>query len=449
MPETETFDAIVIGAGSGGRPAARKLIEAGMSVAMIEAERVGGECPFWACIPTKTLLRPLEARAGATVTPGLSKPELDWEAVREYRDYMNSGLDDEKKFESYEKMGINVLRGDAVLDGPGRVKLGERRLETERIILATGTAATIPPIEGLDDVPYWTNREATALEEIPASAIVLGGGPVGIELGQMLARFGSEVTIVEAAGRLLDRETPEIGELLAELFEEEGITVRAGAKAEAVEAAGEAVRVRLDSDEHLEAARLVVAVGRTPRTDGLGLDSVGIEPGEKGIEVDERCRAGDGIWAVGDVTGIAPFTHVAGYQARIAVADILGKDVSADYRAVPRVVFTDPEIAAVGQTATEAREAGIDVAEARVDLSEAERRETYGRDLRGAAGVIADRERGILIGAWGIGPLSSEWIHACVVAIKAEVPVSVLRDTIFQFPTFAELVISAVNELDL
>ena len=444
----ERFESIVIGAGPGGRHAARALVGRGIGVAMIEAELVGGECPYWACIPAKALLRPPEAQEAGRRVPGLEMGDLDWEAVREYRDYMNSGLDDSKKTASYEELGITIIRGEARLEGDGRVVVGDRTLRSDQIVLAPGTTSSIPPIEGIDDVEYWTNREATTFDEVPASVIVLGGGPVGVELGQMLSRFGSNVSIVESAPRPLAREDPAAGDLIARLLREEGIELWLGQQAEAVRTTAGGVAVQLSGGDEIAADHLIVATGREPRVDGLGLEQVGIEPGKKGIEVDERCRAGDGIWAVGDVTGVAQFTHVASYQGRIAAADIAGERVKADYRAVPRVVFSDPEVAAVGLTAEQAADEGLDVASAQVDLSETDRTETYGKGLQGAAGLVADRGKGVLVGAWAVGPLASEWISAAVVAVKAEVPIAVLEDTMFQFPTFSELIPSALKELD-
>jgi pyruvate/2-oxoglutarate dehydrogenase complex dihydrolipoamide dehydrogenase (E3) component len=444
----EKFDAVVLGAGPGGRGVAKRLAGAGRRVALVEAELVGGECPFWACIPSKTLLRPAEIVGGARHFPGLSAPAQRWEEIARYRDYMNSGLDDTAKAKSLEEKGVEIVRGAGRIAGPGRVDVAGTALETDRIVIATGTTSAVPPVDGLDSVDYWTNREATTLHEIPESAIVLGGGPVGVELGQMLSRFGSDVTIVDTADRLLAREEPPVGELLAELLEAEGIGVRLGAPARAVASSSAGVRVRLEDGEELEAARLLLAVGREPRVDGIGLDTVGITPGERGIEVDERCRAAEGVWAVGDVTGVAAFTHVAAYQARIVVADILGEPRDADYRAVPRVVFSDPEVAAVGLTGEQARERGIAVAAADVDLSEVDRTETYGKDLRGRVGVVADRDRQVLVGAWAVAPQAGEWIHSAVLAIKAEIPLAVLRDTIIQFPTFSEALLTTVEQLE-
>lgn len=444
---SERFDVVVLGAGPGGRGAASKLVSEGLRVAMLEGELVGGECPFWACIPTKALLRPVEARDETRRVAGMDAPDPRWAEVREYRDYMNSGLEDGAKAKAYADMGIEVIKEHGELAGPGRVRAGDRELEAEEIVIATGTLPAVPPLAGLDQVDYWTNREASAMKQIPSSAVVLGGGPVGIEFAQMLSRYGSEVTLVEAADRLLSGEEPEASELMAELLREEGIDVRLHTQADAVAAEGGGVRVSAGPDQ-ISAERLLVAVGRSPRVEGIGLHTVGIEPGERGIEVDQGCRAAEGIYAVGDVTGVSPFTHVASYQGWVASECILGREHVADYKAVPRVVFSDPEIAAVGLSAEQAREQGLDTATAEVDISKADRAETFGRDLEGRAGVVADRERGVLVGAWAVCPLASEWIHAAVIAVKAEVPLETLRDSIMQFPTFSELLLSAVRQVD-
>jgi pyruvate/2-oxoglutarate dehydrogenase complex dihydrolipoamide dehydrogenase (E3) component len=435
MSGDDRFDTVVIGAGPGGRGVARRLAKAGRRAAIIEDELVGGECPFWACIPSKALLRPAEAGGQTAHVAGLERPALHWDEVARYRDYMVSGHDDTKKTKALTEAGIEVVRARGRLDGPGRVRAGERTLEAEDVVIATGTTSAIPPIDGLEGVDYWTNREATALEAVPASAVVLGGGPVGVELGQMLARFGAQTTIVEALPRLLARETPAVGDRLAELLRAEGIDVRLGAKAVRVEG----TRVHLDDGGSVEGDRLVVAVGRKARTDDLGLDTVGVEPTDRGtLTVDARCRAGDGVWAVGDVTGVAQFTHVAAYQAGVAVADMLGEPREADYRAVPRVVFSDPEVAAVGETPEQARERGADVAVVTGDLGDLDRTETYGRDLAGGYGLVADRGASQVLGAWAVGPLASEWIHPMALAIRARIPLDLVGDGMAQFPTFAE-----------
>ncbi|HZU61950.1 MAG TPA: NAD(P)/FAD-dependent oxidoreductase [Solirubrobacteraceae bacterium] len=442
MTPEPAFDAVILGSGPAGRGCARGLSEAGLRVAMVESELVGGECPFWACIPSKTLLRPAEVVSEARHAAGLSRPSWRWEDIRAYRDYMNSDLDDGAKFDQYSKEGIEIVRGWGRIVDPRTVEVDGRRLATARIVIATGSVPALPDVPGLDQVDFWTNRQATALNEVPGSTVVLGGGPVGLELGQMLSRYGSQVTIVEAADRLLAREDPRVGQRLGRLLGAEGIQIRVGVGVARVErpADGSApgVRVHLQDGGSLDAERLLVATGRRPRADDLGLENLSVAHGEGGIRVDSRCRVTPGVWAIGDVTGVAPFTHVAAYQARVAVRDILGQEVQADYRAVPRVVFTDPEVAGVGLTAAQAAEQGIRTSEAVLELSEVDRLLTYGRDLEGEVGVVADASRSVLVGAWAIGPLASEWIHAAVLAVKAEVPLAVLRDTMMQFPTFSE-----------
>jgi pyruvate/2-oxoglutarate dehydrogenase complex dihydrolipoamide dehydrogenase (E3) component len=435
----DRYDVVALGSGPGGKNAAKRLVAAGRRVAVVEAELVGGECPYWACIPSKVLLRPVEASGQSAHVAGLDRPGLDWAEIAEYRDYMVSDHHDASKAKGLEKVGIEIVRGRGRLDGPGRVAVGDRTLEADHVIIATGTASAVPPIDGLDDVDFWTNREATAMEAVPASAVVLGGGPVGLELGQLLARLGARTTLVEGAPRLLAREDPKVSDLLAGLFRDEDIDVRTGTQAVRVEAGGEGVRVHLEGGEAVEGERLVLAVGRTPRTEDIGLETVGIEPGAGGaIAVDDQCRAGENLWAVGDVTGVAPFTHVASYQAAVAADTILGRRRTADYRAVPRVVFTDPEVAGVGLTETQAAERDLDVVTIDGDLADLDRTETYGRDLRGAFQIVAARDDEVVVGAWAVGPLASEWMHPMALAVKARVSLDTLRDSMAQFPSFAE-----------
>jgi pyruvate/2-oxoglutarate dehydrogenase complex dihydrolipoamide dehydrogenase (E3) component len=435
----DRYDTIIIGAGPGGRGAAKTLAQAGQRVAMVEAELVGGECPYWACIPSKTLLRPGEALAADQRIAGVGKGTIDWLAVVAYRDYMNSGLDDSDKATAAEKSGIDVFRGRGRIVAPGRVSVAGHDFTAQHIILATGTTPGLPELAGLKDVDYWTNREATSLREIPTSAIVLGGGPVGTELAQMLRRFGSEVTLVHAGARLLEREHHSVGELLGELLGAAGIVVHTEANAESVASPGGSsgpVSVAIQGGAQITAERLVIATGRRPRVEDLGLDEAGVRIGKRGIEVDGSCRAAEGIWAVGDVTGIAPFTHVASYQARIAAASILGRPAIADYSAIPRVVFGDPEVACVGLI-PDAQHNDLLIAQS--DLSAVDRTETYGQGLRGHLGLAADPKRGIVLGAWAVGPLASEWIHQAALAVKAQIPLGVLADSVMQFPTFSEL----------
>jgi pyruvate/2-oxoglutarate dehydrogenase complex dihydrolipoamide dehydrogenase (E3) component len=448
MPQS--YDAVVIGAGPAGEVAAERLHAGGLRTALVERELVGGECAYWACIPSKTLLRPAEMRYEARRVAGTSEPEQRWREIAEYRDFMIRNLDDSKQVSNYREEGIDVHKGAGRIAGERTVEVAGERLSAARIILANGSDPHIPPIDGLEQAGYWTNREATTLNEIPESVVVLGGGPVGIELGQFLSRFGAKVTIVHQDERLLTHEEPRVAELLADSLSSEGIDIRLGAEATAVARADGKRTVTLAGGEIVSGDQLLVATGRAPRAGDVGLEAAGIEGDARGIKVDERCRAGEGVWAIGDVTGVMTFTHVAKYQARVACADIFDAPARADYGAIPRVVFCDPEIASVGLTEASAREQGIDVASASVTLADAIARPwTYERDPRGELGVIADRERKVLIGAWAVSPLAGEWIHYAALAIKMQAPLEVLRDTVAQFPTYCEAYLKAIEALDV
>ncbi len=444
----DRFDVVIIGGGPGGEVAVNTLLKAGKRVALIENNVLGGECSNWGCIPSKTLLRPTELEGESEKTAGIRTPPLDFPPLAAYRDYMVSSHDDANRIVRYEQRGVHVVKDTARIVGPGKVEAGGEVLEADAIIVATGAEAVVPPIPGLAEAGFWTNREVTDLTEIPESIVIIGGGVVGIELGQFLARFGCRVTVVQGAERLADREPAEIGDALAEILEADGIDLRLGVHAKGIRVEGGERIVELDNGTEARGAELLVATGRRPRTQDIGLDTVGIEPTRRGIEIDEHCRAGDGVWAIGDVTGLAPFTHVAKYQARIACADIMGQPAKADYRAVPRVIFTQPEIAAVGLTEAQAREQGIDVVTATIDIpSTVARAYTYEENPTGTFGVVVDRERQVLVGAWAVAPLAGEWIHSAVLAIRAEIPVAVLKDTIAQFPTFSEAFGTALRAL--
>ena len=443
----DRFDGVILGAGPGGEVALNTLLKAGKRVALVENTVIGGECSNWGCIPSKTLLRSTELQGQCEQAAGVDTPGLDFEQLSAYRDYMVSSHDDSRRIARYEDRGVTVIKDTGLIAGPGRVEANGRVLETEAIIVATGADAVVPPIPGLAEAGYWTNREVTDLTVIPESVVVIGGGVVGIELSQFLARFGTRVTIVQGPPRLADREAPEIGDAIVEILAADRVELRLGVRATAVRVENGEKVVVLDDGGEARGTELLVATGRRPHTD-IGLETVGIEPGSRGIAVDERCRAGDGVWAIGDVTGIAAFTHVAKYHARIAVADILGQPAKADYRAVPRVIFTDPEIAAVGLTEQQAHEQGIDAVSATIDLpTSIARPYTFQEHPTGTFAVIADRDRQILVGAWAVSPLAGEWIHSAVLAVRAEVPLSVLADTIWQFPTFSEAFGVAVRML--
>jgi pyruvate/2-oxoglutarate dehydrogenase complex dihydrolipoamide dehydrogenase (E3) component len=445
-----SFEAVVIGAGPAGEAAATRLSAAGLRTALVERELVGGECAYWACIPSKTLLRPAEAGAAAARAAGLSAPEQHWRELADYRDFMVRHLDDSEQVDGYRKEGVRVYKGEGRLAREHAVEVAGETLIAERIILAVGSTPRLPAIAGLQESGFWTNREATNLTEIPRSVIVLGGGPVGIELGQFLRRFGASVTIVQNGERLLGREEPRVSELITDALTGEGIELRLGVQATSVSRSESGRTVTLSDGAQASGQELLVATGRAPRTEGLGLETAGVQHGPGGIQIDERCRAGEGIWAIGDITGVMPFTHVAMYQARVACADIAGESPRADYGAIPRVVFCDPEVAAVGLTEAGARERGIEVAGAHVDLAQAISRPwTYERDPRGELGVLVDRRRRVLVGAWAVSPLASEWIHYAALAIKTQAPLELLRDTVAQFPTYCEGYLKAIEALEL
>ena len=446
---SERFDAVVVGAGPAGEAAAGRLNDQGLRTALVERELVGGECAYWACIPSKTLLRPPEVRFEAQRAAGTSAPEQRWAEVADYRDWMIRHLDDTNQVKGYEQSGVRVYKGAAKLAGPGRVEVGDHTLEAARIVIATGSDPRIPPIPGLADAGYWTNREATTLKEIPESIVILGGGASGVELGQFMRRFGAEVAIVEAADRLLPREDPRVGELTAQALREDGIALHLGVAANEVTSSNGQRAVKLDNGAQVTGAELLLAIGRTPRVAGIGLETVGIAPNPQGIKVDERCRAADGVWAIGDITGVMPFTHVGMYQARVASADIAGRPAHADYTAIPRVVFSDPEAAAVGLTEQQAKARGLDTTTATVQLADAiSRPYTYEKDPRGEIGILADRQQNTLIGAWAVSPLAGEWIHYAALAVKTHTPLDVLRDTVAQFPTYTEAYLKAIEALD-
>jgi len=443
------FDVAVVGMGPGGEHAAYRLIAGGKKLAVIERELIGGECSYWACIPSKTLIRPPEARSEARRAAGVGDPSLSWADAAAYRDFMVRNYDDAKQIKGYEDQGATVFKGDARLAGPGVVEVGDERIEAKDILLATGSEPTMPPIEGLEDVDAWTNREATGVKEIPERTIVIGAGPVGLELAQMLSRYGSSVALVQRADRLLDRETAEVSKLLDGYMADDGIEVHTGKNAVRARREGDSKVVEFEDGSELSADVIVVATGRRPRVKGLGLESIGIDA-DGGVPIDERCRVAEGVWALGDVTGVSLFTHVAKYQGRVVSHNLLGRDRVADYRAIPRVVFCDPEIASVGLSVEQAREQGMDVATATIDLTAVlARPSTYEENPRGHLGLVANRDTKTLVGAWAVSPLAAEWIHHAVLAVRAQVPIEVQLDTVAQFPSYSEGYLLALEELKL
>ncbi|MDD9207179.1 NAD(P)/FAD-dependent oxidoreductase [Georgenia sp. 10Sc9-8] len=446
----DEVDVVILGMGPGGETAAGRLLSAGLKVAVVEQELIGGECAYWACIPSKTVLRPAEASTGVGRAAGAGGARLDWAAARDYRDDMVRHLDDGAQADGYAEQGALVVRGHGALTGPGTVQVGDRRLTAAHVIVATGAQATVPPIEGLDQVTVWTNREAYSARDLPERATVVGGSAVGLETSLFLARFGTAVTLLHRGDRLLDREEPAVGELAEQHLADAGVEVRTGTSPVHARRAGSDSVLELDDGSTVSADVVVMATGRRPRTDGLGLESVGVTTGSHGeIPVDAHCRAGSDLWAVGDVTGVMPFTHVAKYQGRVVADAILGRPHPARYDGIPRVVFTDPEIAAVGLTRSQADEHGLTTREVRLDLTEQLARPwTYEQEPRGELGLLLDTERDVLVGAWAVAPQAGEWIHQAALAIRAAVPREVLLDQVAQFPTYSEGYQNALEALD-
>ncbi|MFI7482091.1 dihydrolipoyl dehydrogenase family protein [Kocuria sp. M1R5S2] len=448
---TEHFDVAVLGMGPGGEVAAGRLLAAGRKVALVERELIGGECAYWACIPSKTVLRPPEARTAVRRAAGVSGAELDWAATRDYRDVMARALDDSAQAADYTEQGATVLRGEARIIGPGRVRAGHGEITAEHLVVATGSEAVVPPVAGLEEITTWTNREAYTVRDLPERAAVVGGGAVGVETATFLARFGVEVTLVHRGDRLLEREHPRVGELARDRLAAAGVAVRLNASADRARREGDDSVLELDDGHEVAADVVVLATGRRPRTDGLGAEDAGAGLGERGeVLVDEHCRAGENLWAVGDVTGVMPFTHVAKYQGRIAADAILGRPRPADYEGIPRVVFGDPEIAAAGLTPKQAQRRGIRTASVELDLAQSLARPwTYEQDPGGHLGLLADADRKVLLGAWAVGPMAGEWIHQASLAVRAQLPLETLRDQVAQFPTYHEAYQAALEQLDV
>lgn len=494
MTDPEQVDAVVIGLGVGGEEVATRLAEAGLRVVGIERDLVGGECPYWGCVPTKMMIRAANALAEARRVDGLAgtaQVRADWASVaRRIRREATDDWDDKVAVERFVGKGGIFVRGHGRLDGPGRVRVGDRVFQARHgVVLSTGTVPTVPPIDGLAGTPYWTNRQAVEVEKLPESLLVLGGGAIGLEFAQVFARFGVRVTVLEAADRVLAIEEPEASELAENALRADGVEIHTGVHAQHVGYGEGRFVVRTKDGRQFGGARLLVATGRRAPLDGLGLETIGAAAGQRFLHVDDRMRVTDGVWAVGDVTGEGAFTHVAMYQAAIVVCDLLhragqaedradasgtgsaaggavgaassvggpvgapgpagtaGSVPRADYRALPRVTFTDPEVGAVGLTERQARKRGINVQVGYASLPSSARGWIHRFGNEGCVKLVADADQGVLVGGTSVGPAGGEVLSALAVAVHAAVPISQLRHMIYAYPTFHRAIEDALRDL--
>ena len=455
----ERFDLVVLGGGSSGESIAGAVALGGKTVALVEERLVGGECPYFACIPSKAMLYAAELRnligrahrAGAVSRPlALDDPKTAYAAAVARRDDVAEQRDDSGAVGRLEEDGVKVVRGRGHVVSAGTIMVAGERIAWNDLVISTGTVAARPELPGLDSVPLWTSDDAYSRPELPDSAIILGGGPVGCELAQVWTRFGCSVTIVQRAPRLIPREEAEIANMLAEAFHRDGINVLLDAEAIGVESVGNGIRLSLQDGAAVTAERLVLAAGKKAELDSLGIENLGIHPnGEGYLDVDEHCRVlgQEHVWAAGDVTGIAQFTHTANYHGRIASANLLGQEARADYRAIPHGVYTDPSVASVGLTEEAARRQGFDVITATMDVGETAKAFATGQGS-GMLILVADRQRRVLVGAHAIGPHVEEWIGEAALAIRAEVSLDVLCDIVHAFPTFSEAYEPSLRELE-
>ncbi|HEV3096439.1 MAG TPA: NAD(P)/FAD-dependent oxidoreductase [Candidatus Dormibacteraeota bacterium] len=449
----ERVDVVVLGMGVGGEELAECLAESGLNVVGIESNLVGGECPYYGCVPTKMMIRADDLLAEGRRIPGVageSKVTPDWGPVaRRIRNEATDNWDDRVAVERFEKKGGHFVRGTGKLAGPGKVSVNGTLFEATRgIVIATGTSPAIPPIAGLSEVPYWTNREAVKVEQLPATLAILGGGAIGLELGQAFARFGVKVTIIEGMSRVLAMEEPEASAVLADVLHRDGIELRVNVHAKSVERTSGGVRVNLDDEQQVSAETLLVATGRQANLQDIGLETVGLKPSSGLLHPDDQLRVGERLWAIGDVTANGGFTHVAIYHADIVFNDIMGSPgPGADYRAKPRVTFTDPEVGVAGLTEEQARKQGINVRTGIQKASVTSRGWIHGPGNDGFIKVVEDRDRAVLVGATSMGPRGGDILGIFELAIKNQIPTDDLRHLIYAYPTFYRGVGEAVRKL--